>query len=232
MASLNTYAPGFPNPLTPSSVISTYRTAFFAKIEAGELQPLLLPQFLISLTLLYLYLLIPHTNRPWLYHTRWLLLGFILLREIGPTRLGGGYIWKTSSMSMGTGFGVGLISAWTCVWSCVWLVFEDPQRTAKRVERRLRSSGTSELTGNGHTASSRYSENGHGELRQRPTAVQATIGARVSDINAKETGEEWEYFWQPFPEHDLWARIGWVGDLVTSFRGPGWNWEVSDGCTT
>lgn len=37
--------------------------------------------------------------------------------------------------------------------------------------------------------------------------------------------DEWEYFWQPYPDN-VWKRIGWVTDLILSFRGQGWNFSI------
>lgn len=46
-----------------------------------------------------------------------------------------------------------------------------------------------------------------------------------SKARAKLADEEWEYFWQPYPEN-FFTRIGWVTDLILSFRGQGWNFSI------
>lgn len=37
--------------------------------------------------------------------------------------------------------------------------------------------------------------------------------------------DELEYFWQPYPS-TFFTRIGWVTDLILSFRGQGWNFSI------
>jgi len=56
------------------------RSAFTQAVADGRAKPLLMPYSLLGApVLLILWLAIPHTRRPWLYQTRWLVVAFIQL---------------------------------------------------------------------------------------------------------------------------------------------------------
>ena len=129
----------------PSSreVMATYRNLFAVRVAEGSLRPMVLPYHLYGMFTLLIYLLIPHTKNPYIYAARWPVLAAICAWQ-----------WKTlqdaTSMSMATGFAVGLIAAWGVVWAFTWLVLNRPQWDAKRVQPRMKLVETKKAEHNGN----------------------------------------------------------------------------------
>ncbi|TVY82638.1 hypothetical protein LSUE1_G002834 [Lachnellula suecica] len=205
-------------------VAAVYQREFYKRVAEGSLRPIVLPYHLYGLFLLVVYLLIPHTKRPWLYKARWLVLGVITAFQ-----------WKTlgevSSASLATSFAAGLVSAWGVVESAMWLVFYRPQFDSKRVQPRVKSGGgvgNNEEDNSPHNAdhaSCQLGErpaNGHanGKAQEGSHSVVREHGSAVDDGTSSM-----EYYWQPYPK-TLGERIPWILDHTINFRGPGWNWAV------
>lgn len=55
--------------------------------------------------------------------------------------------------------------------------------------------------------------------------IQEKQEVELSKSKLRTADGEWEYFWQPYPS-TLFTRIGWVIDLILSFRGQGWNFSI------
>lgn len=55
--------------------------------------------------------------------------------------------------------------------------------------------------------------------------IQEKEEVELAKTNSRTADDEWEYFWQPYPA-TFFARIGWVTDLILSFRGQGWNFSI------
>lgn len=226
--------------------MAVYRSEFDGFVASGKYRPLVIPHFLFGLSLMTAYLAIPHVNRPWLYRMRWPVMAWIIIFEIKT-------ICETSSMSMATGFGVGLVSMWFMVWAATWLVWNDPQRDAKRINRRKKIPATGEfMNGNArgdsetNMGTTRETMNGHVEgnpgLRQRTKMNEMTNGAagkaeadvvdgdsngHAAQPNIDPDEEQYEYYWEPYPTNgSLYQRLDWVLDLVLNFRGPGWSWSI------
>jgi hypothetical protein len=224
----------------PSSreVMAAYRAAFNARIAEGSLRPFVLPYHLYGMFLLVIYLLIPHTNNRVIYEARWVVLAVICAWQ-----------WKTledaTSVSMATGFATGLISAWGVVWAFTWLVWMNPQRDAKRVQRRkvapkIEHNGVTNGSAGGDMGnrSGISVQNGDAEIRKRTQAnghakeeqgnghISAKEAANaLASISASGGEAGVEYYWQSYPS-TLRERFPWVIDLLVNFRGPGWNWAI------
>jgi Membrane bound O-acyl transferase family len=223
----------------PSSreVMAAYRAAFNARVAEGSLRPFVLPYHLYGMILLVIYLLIPHANNRIIYEGRWAVLLVICAWQ-----------WKSledaTSMSMATGFATGLISSWGVVWAFTWLVWMNPQRDAKRVQRRKVAPKTGQNgVANGNAAShigntSAVSvQNGDAITRKRTQAnghakeygnghTSASVAANATASMTASEGEKGvEYYWQSYPS-TLSERFPWVIDLLVNFRGPGWNWAI------
>lgn len=228
----------------PSSreIVATYRQEFSKRVAEGSLRPLVLPYHFYGLFLLVIYLYIPHTKRPYLYASRWLVLGVI-------TAFQWKTLWEASSQSMAVAYATGLISTWGVVESVTWLVLYRPQFDSKRVERRVlrgadsrdtvehskttikdRSiSGADETHQNGFTGGS---EDESLVFRRRPQAnvygnreTADCSSTQKENSTADQDSEDVEYYWQSYPD-DLSQRIPWLLDHLVNFRGPGWNWAI------
>jgi len=56
-----------------------YKALFDTEVAKGIREPLVLPFCLFGPFILpIVYLAIPHRNRPWLYHARWLVVAFVV----------------------------------------------------------------------------------------------------------------------------------------------------------
>ncbi|TVY26061.1 hypothetical protein LHYA1_G004279 [Lachnellula hyalina] len=208
-------------------VAAVYRQEFYKQVAEGSLRPIVFPYHLYGLLLLLTYLCIPHTKRPYLYKARWLVLGAIAAFQCKT-------LCDTSSASITTAFGAGLVSAWVLVLSVTWLVFYRPQFDSMRVEFRMESgfgNGGRRAEGDGEQADTYrdavFVKNSH--LRRRKGANGYTNGEAKEGVHeeAPKTGSLHlsEYYWQSYPDK-LSERIDWVMDHLLNFRGPGWNWAI------
>ncbi|ROW11569.1 hypothetical protein VMCG_00929 [Cytospora schulzeri] len=220
-----------------------YRLHFTHELAAGTVKPLIVPYSLLGTVILpVLYFSIPHTSRPWLYRARYLLWAFILAFNLHEAV-------TSSSANFAIGYAVGLMQAWGILWTATLLIWMSPQFEAERVERRKRTTTTSPEPGvDGTTASGLVldgnakgmKENVHHlqangrsrdptETRQHqtgPKTGRAVVEAPDESI-ARSLEQGYEYYWQAYPAAaPFLTRLSWSYDLVTSFRGTGWNWTV------
>lgn len=153
--------------------------------------------------------------QPWLYPQSTLGMALVILYLVAPrnsflgsevfkyTSLGVMtyyHVWiilNCKSASMSTGYGIGIVSAFAFLLSASFLVFNNAKQDFKRVESKSCQRPTSATNGG-------------------PAALRPVVGNVA------------EYFWQPFPsDAPFLARLDWVQDLFSSFRGVGWNFETS-----
>ncbi|KFY25105.1 hypothetical protein V493_04847 [Pseudogymnoascus sp. VKM F-4281 (FW-2241)] len=194
-------------------------------ISLGVKRPLLFPQVLLSLTLLAAFLLIDHRRSRFLYELRWVVWLAIISVEVSNIR-------HRISVEPALSYVSGVASTWLIVWSTMWLIFEHPQFTAKRIERRRKEPQNGVQAGSGdmaqqssETTGHKMNGNGHSLKRHNGhAAAQPTADKNLAET--KISNGEWEYYWQPYPEA-FGERLSWVLDLIFSFRGRGWNFSIS-----
>lgn len=238
-----------PDPLPANlgdHVRAIYRRHFAHEFALGTVKPLVIPHsVLITFGLPILYFSIPHRNRPWLFSARYLLMLCILLFNAQETFL-------TTSPNFAAGYAVGLMQAWGVIWNMTLLVFMRPQFDAERIEKRPARpavNGHARANGftNGHARTSGADENtrpvqngdahvvtgvnGSSKVPAQTHNPRETEHTRVADAPdedvARSLAHGYEYYWQSYPEQASWlARLDWSYDLVTSFRGTGWNWSI------
>ncbi|KAI0432942.1 hypothetical protein F5Y09DRAFT_113743 [Xylaria sp. FL1042] len=141
-------------------IASAYRELYRAKvradIQAGTTTPLIVPLHLLTYWIIpTLYLAIPHRNKPWLYHARWLVIGFDCAFNWYMVR-------NVKSLNFAASYGVGLVAAWATIWNFYLLVWTRPQWDARRVERQKINRRTDQ-TGNGQRSNQFLAspQNGH-----------------------------------------------------------------------
>lgn len=238
-----------PDPLPANlgeHVRRAYRAHFAHELALGTVKPLVVPWgVLVTFGLPVLYFSVPHRDRPWLFRARYLLMLCVLLYNVRET-------FVTTSPNFAVGYAVGLMQAWGIIWNMTLLVFMRPQFDAERVDRRRARPRVDAQVGvngsaNGHARTSDAKENArpvqNGDARaakrangisrtQTKTPDQQEIeGCKVVDApdedTAKSLAEGYEYYWQSYPEDaPFLTRLDWSFDLVTSFRGTGWNWCI------
>ncbi|KAJ4394592.1 hypothetical protein N0V93_003811 [Gnomoniopsis smithogilvyi] len=236
-----------PFPVSPTSLINlgayirdVYRLRFAHELAAGTLRPLVIPYSLLGTFILpILYFCIPHINRPWLFRARYLLMAFIVGFNLSET-------FATSSANFAVAYAVGLMQAWGILWTGTLLIWMSPQFEAERVEKRKKSGGgpvasTTILNG---APREQHSQNGralNGKAHNSITNVDGAVDTKwlqgqdhqVSLHNAPDEDiarslrQGYEYYWQAYPaDAPFSTRFEWSFDLVSSFRGTGWNWCV------
>lgn len=238
-----------PDPLPANlgdHVRGVYRRHFAHEFALGTVKPLVIPwSVLVTFGLPILYFSVPHRNRPWLFRARHLLMFCIILFNARES-------FVTTSPNFAVGYAVGLMQAWGMIWNMTLLVFMRPQFEAERVEKRLaRSAANGHVQVNGFTngltrtsgaiESMRPAQNGDAHAvtgvnggskgpaqahNSQETERRKVVDAPDEDM-ARNLAQGYEYYWQSYPEKDSWlTRLDWSFDLVTSFRGTGWNWSI------
>jgi hypothetical protein len=193
-------------------------------IASGVKHPLLFPQMLFSMALLAGFLLIDHRHNRFLYHLRWPVWFAIIAVEVSNMR-------HRISVDPAVSYVSGVASVYVIVWSTMWLIFERPQFTAVRIERRRKALQNGIRAASGGTTQERpetignkMNGNGH-SLKQQKGHDFALPMAEKDLADTNDSNAEWEYYWQPYPDV-FGERLAWVLDLIFSFRGRGWNFSI------
>jgi hypothetical protein len=211
-----------------------YRQAFFEAAARDDVRPFVFPWgFVGSFFLPVLYLSFPHVHRPWLYRLRWAVAATILYLHIRLAQ-------TTTASDEAVSYVAGLVAVWSTIWSFNLLLFTRPQWDAARVVCRKRKATevTRENgTENGEKTPGKQngSQNGLVNRFKKQAPPQATPEEK-SSLTATTAPDESvaaalaqgnEYVWQPYPaDAPFLTRFAWFADLVTTFRGTGWNWAI------
>lgn len=185
------------------------REDFALAVFQGRTKPLVLPFSLLGPFILpTIWLAIPHTKRPWLYQTRWLVLAFVVAFDIR-------IIQTTSSINMACSYAAGLMALWGVISTAHLLIWTRPQfdaaRAVKRFEKadiRGRMNGVSKH-GNGTLR--------HDGVRQRKQHVESISAPPSSDDEVQPKLSD--CVWEKFPEDAPFSRrLNWAFDLTTNLR--------------
>ncbi|OBT90165.1 hypothetical protein VE02_00888 [Pseudogymnoascus sp. 03VT05] len=193
-------------------------------IASGVKRPLLFPQVFFSLAILAGFLLIDHRHNRFLYQLRWPVWFAIIAVEVSNIR-------HRISVDPAVSYVSGVASAYVIVWSTMWVVFERPQFTAVRIERRRKELQNGIRAASGDTTQERsetteYKMNGNGHSLKQQNGHDSALPTTEKNLaDTKDSNAEWEYFWQPYPDVFR-ERLVWVLDLIFSFRGRGWNFSI------
>ncbi|KAF5026552.1 hypothetical protein F66182_1341 [Fusarium sp. NRRL 66182] len=196
-----------------------YKELFTLAVTRGTREPLVLPFCILGPFILPpLYLAVPHRNRPWLYHARWLVIAFVVTFNLY-------IILRMSSFNVGPAYGAGLIGSWGVLLNLNLLVWTNPQTDYARIIRVPKKlNGTAE--NHAIEPSSKTQEN-----RVRHRKPHASANAPLGDVGSRAKRDDLEdtvCVWQRFPENgSLGQRLNWTFDLMTNFREIGWNCSIS-----
>ncbi|KAF4455058.1 hypothetical protein F53441_2497 [Fusarium austroafricanum] len=198
-----------------------YKALFDTAVAKGTREPLVLPFCLFGPFLLpIVYLAIPHRNRPWLYHARWLVVVSVIAFDLFMIR-------NMSSSNVAPAYASGLMGGWGILATLNLLVWTNPQADYARIIKVSKDSKA-------QTSSKGVPNNGNGliqenGLRQRKSHIGIDAPSRDNGICAKhEAPIGTIYAWQKFPENgSLGERLNWTLDLATNFRQIGWNCSIS-----
>jgi len=126
-------------------------------------------------------------------------------------------------------YGAGISSAWGTLWAATLLVFRDAKTEFKRLERRdvVGDGDGSESNGDEGPSTTQHS------LRRKADTTdlrkRAQLAQQRDDSKPRPEHHDVKYIWQsyPPPSSSFWHRLCWNADLLTNFRGSGWNWRIS-----
>ncbi|KAI9751117.1 MAG: hypothetical protein M1815_001348 [Lichina confinis] len=223
------------------AVLSRYQEQFEKGLSNGEFDPLLYPRDGLVAYILIIFLLVPHHKIPFLGFIRWQVFAFAVCFQANVIR-------RCRSSGPAIGYLIGIVSAFSLMWAALLIVFSNPQRDFKRIQKRKKVSnadpapkaraghGDGALTPSEH-AFSREGSTSRTKYAGSSASEERSPSARGAFDNAKgqveltrkldsEPATRDEYFWQACPSESVIQRLGWVLDLVTNVRGIGWNWQI------
>ncbi|KAJ4259139.1 hypothetical protein NW757_002469 [Fusarium falciforme] len=156
-------------------------------------------------------------NRPWLYRSRWLIVGFVVAFDANMIR-------TMSSMNVACAYASGLMGIWGILSTLNLLVWTDPQSNYARAVKLVKDSTKMNGASKHHVKETNGSSKEDG-LRQRKTGSipEAKDGEEPSRL------EDSGCVWQTFPENGSFGeRLNWTFDLATNFRKIGKTSPISD----
>ncbi len=131
----------------------------------------------------------------------------------------------TSSENVAMAYAAGMVASWGTMWGgalVLGLGRGDVQRDFARVERRKRKARREGGTNggvNGSASGRAAADRGSGDVDEE---VRKRRRAEVPDESVALVVDEYEHYWQPFPEDAPFKeRFYWVWDLYLAFRGIG-----------
>ena len=227
-------------PLTPASsfVPTSYqevlRNNYQLAFERSDYQAFVWPYRALGPYLLVLYLLLPPTKNQIVFFLRYPVFAAIVYLSVEA-------IIQCRSPMVTVGYGIGLLNAFAVLWSATLLVFKDARADFKRIEGHRKQRDAKWKAGIAGQAKGGviYSDQSNGNATttsSQESPQNAIMRAGHVDKNndqkanekkqAADVDHDEQYIWQRLPstfEH----RLDWVMDLVCSFRGPRWSYQIS-----
>lgn len=221
------------NPADHRHVLAQFEMEYATAIKSGVYLPYVYPFNSFGPYLLILYILLPPSKSKVLHYARYPVFATVIYLSLS-------CIFQCRSSNVAVGFGIGLLNGLAILWSATLVIFHDARAKFKRVERQGHASADEkELFNNtnasGHANGSTRSD-GH-EPHARKASRKTSSGApqhwssaasldrskAPKNVFANKSGP---LAWQSLPT-TLAARIDWTLDLVSNFRGVGWNYQIS-----
>ncbi|KAM5356018.1 hypothetical protein ACJ41O_002664 [Fusarium nematophilum] len=199
-----------------------YAEAFVQAITRGTRYPLVLPYCLLGPFILApIYLAIPHTRRPWLYRSRWLVVGFVVAFDLN-------MFFTMSSMNVAPAYGSGLMGSWGILTTLNLLVWTRPQlEYARAIKADKSHKGQKGANGSVKTPGDSISGS-NGPIRDTKLRKRSPNFGSSESSPEHQSREDSGYIWQTFPETGSFAeRLHWAFDLATNFRLIGWNRSIT-----
>ena len=214
-------------------VLAHYERQYAAAVKSGDCLPYVHPYNSFGPYILIFYLLLPSTKSKVVHYARYPVFAAIVYFSLFS-------ILKCRSPSISVGFGIGLSNGWSILWSASLIIFHDARTKFKRMERQdkhdsadMKALVNENATGcaNGNMGS------GGQEIRARKANKTASAGesqhwSYVMDVyqsNAAKpifANKYGPFAWQSLPANPV-TRFDWTLDLVSNFRGVGWNYQIS-----
>ncbi len=221
------------DPPTYRALLNQYQIQYDNAISSGEVSPFLYPQNTFNVAVLLLYLLIP-TTRPRLRHyARY--PAFALIAYFSITT-----IKNCRSMFCALGFGVGLLTAWGMLWAATLILVNDAPTEFKRIEKRKQPVKEHEARQDRTNGYAKGAVSSAVDLDKESLSLRQFLdqGGHAGSEGGSGQGNKASaeahaiertgpFAWQHYPLDSFIDRLDWVIDIVTNFRGMGWNWRIS-----
>lgn len=227
-------------PSSHLALLRQYQEQYHTALSRGDIAPFIYPRDSLAAFILILYLLVPHRKYPLVRHARFLLVAFIVYCQLA-------IVHRCRSRGMAAGLLLGVLAGWAVLWSATLMIFTDPQKDFKRIQRRTRQPSrenelATEKISNRSTSVHLPllrdpARRSHGQSAESQELIEANGSADLENHNKEHSidgGQDLsristpsiEYYWQTYPSENFVERLIWVLDLVTNFRGIGWNWQI------
>ncbi|KAK2767148.1 hypothetical protein FQN53_006576 [Emmonsiellopsis sp. PD_33] len=204
--------------------VSALQSRFDQALGDGQISPFIFPHDFGPIFILILTLLIKIPRNGPLKFINYLSFGYISYLSILN-------ISRVRMQSGGTGNMIGVMFTYQIVLSASLLVFNNPQRDFKRIERSTIFQRIEEVPGGSRpitkTSVVALENNGTSDnsLKLRSALDQAAEATTTSQSAPGKTQEIFTLRWQSYPD-TFSHRLSWVMDLTQNLRGAGWNWRI------
>jgi Membrane bound O-acyl transferase family len=213
-----------PDPHSYLATLENHQRQFDDLLKAGSIRVPVVPAESLATLILISYFLLPHSSLKFVRRGRYAVFALICwLCWSGITRV--------RTLSLAYGFAVGLSYAWCILLSATLMIFNDAQRDFKRIERlerprplpasvdELKCEGSDDREASGVDANTNPEASG---LTRRNLPVSDSSQKQLRIEDSPNSGP---LVWQSFPSRFR-HRVDWVLDLIISFRGVGWSWQI------
>lgn len=196
---------------TPREVTLYYNSVYDHLVESGQARPFVYPWAGIGAFVVLAYLLIDHRRSPFWRWFRYPVFVFLAAFQTW-------CIFTNKAKHPEAAFGVGLLSSWGVLWVATLMIINDCQADFKRIERYQKDDNGNWIPtvdkplANGSSAQSK--KHADGAIDPNRTAKPSNPGSNNG------------LYWQQYPS-TIRNRLDWVADVFCSFRGVGWNWQIS-----
>lgn len=220
-------------PADHRDVLFRFESDYAAAIESGVYLPYVHPYNSFGPYLLILYLLLPPSKSKILHYARYPVFATIVYLSLFS-------MFHCRSSNISVGFAIGLMNGWAILWSTTLIIFHDARTEFSRIERQGKHvpsdkavlvNGDATGHGSGGTASdgqdSRARKASKAASSREPqhwsSATDVDHRKVPKNISANKTGS---FAWQSLPATFA-SRVDWALDLVSNFRGVGWNYQIN-----
>lgn len=204
------------------SIIAVRQDAYDKLLASGHYEPFVYPWDTFAAALLFLSILIvprlPTRHRAMVKIGVAIWIGYFGLQTI----------LRSRCLGFANGYGIGLICAWGMIMTITLLFCNDVGKDMQRLEWRD-PTGKIETHSNGTANGSATTAEVLDGPAARKRRVHGVDGPAIS-ANAMESNrlatKPYVLVWQGYPS-SISHCMEWAADLMTTFRGVGWNWRIS-----
>ncbi|KIW16334.1 hypothetical protein PV08_06385 [Exophiala spinifera] len=134
------------------------------------------------------------------------------------------------TLSMASGYGIGLVNQWGIIMAGVLLLFNDPAHSFRRLEIRTPRVEHKHSQPDATTSPARADAPAKVDVRKRKVpGIYTSTDVKQSPVpdSTRPATQPYDLVWQGFPHgKGLLHAFDWVMDLMTSYRGPNWGHRI------